>query len=156
MEYLPNDPNENEPKNLEKTEKKLKEFREYLVDKGVVLSFVKGILAKLNYFKVLLSLKYSENKPKNPIKSMREFFGKYHDTKWDEIEALKEEIIVLNQENPKLMEKVLLLEQELEYEKRQYRLKNIYKAFEIEKGVKKGSLLFQQLIYRLNSFPLFH
>lgn len=44
MEYLPNDPNENEPKNLEKTEKKLKEFREYLVDKGVVLSFVKGIL----------------------------------------------------------------------------------------------------------------
>ena len=66
---------------------------------------------------------------------MREFFGKYHDTKWDEIEALKEEIIILNQENPKLMEKVLLLEEELEYEKRQYRLKNIYKAFEIEKGV---------------------
>jgi len=66
---------------------------------------------------------------------MREFFGKYHDTRWDEIEALKEEIIVLNQENPKLMEKVLLLEQELEYEKRQYRLKSIYRAFEIEKGV---------------------
>lgn len=83
----------------------------------------------------MLSLKYSENRPKNPIKSMREFFGKYHDTKWDEIEALKEEIIILNQENPKLMEKVLLLEQELEYEKRQYRLKSIYKAFEIEKGV---------------------
>jgi hypothetical protein len=80
-------------------------------------------------------LKYSDNRPKNPIKSMREFFGKYHDTKWDEIEALKEEIIILNQENPKLMEKVLLLEEELEYEKRQYRLKNIYKAFEIEKGV---------------------
>lgn len=42
MDYLPNDPNEHEPKTLEKAEKKLKEFREYLVDKGVVLSFVKG------------------------------------------------------------------------------------------------------------------
>ncbi len=71
---------------------------------------------------------------------MREFFGKYQDTKWDEIEALKEEIIILNQENPKLMEKVLLLEQELEYEKRQYRLKSIYKGFEIEKGVNKNFL----------------
>ena len=79
---------------------------------------------------------------------MREFFGKYHDNKWDEIEALKEEIIVLNQENPKLMEKVLLLEQELEYEKRQYRLKNIYKAFEIEKGVNK-SFIYKHLLYNL-------
>ena len=51
MEYLPNDPNEFEPKNLEKSEKKLKEFREYLVDKGVVLSFVKGkIKYKLNLY----------------------------------------------------------------------------------------------------------
>jgi len=85
---------------------------------------------------------------------MREFFGKYHDTKWDEIEALKEEIIVLNQENPKLMEKVLLLEQELEYEKRQYRLKSIYQAFEIEKGVNK---YFNKTINRLNflKFDLF-
>lgn len=43
MEYLPNDPIENEIKNSEKSDKKLKEFREYLVDKGIVLSFVKGI-----------------------------------------------------------------------------------------------------------------
>ena len=58
MEYLPDDPNEEDPKVKEKTEKKLKEFREYIVDKGVVLMFVK----------VLLSLKYAENKPRNPIK----------------------------------------------------------------------------------------
>jgi hypothetical protein len=43
MEYLPNDPNETEIKNIEKTEKKLRDFRQYIVDKGVVLSFVKGI-----------------------------------------------------------------------------------------------------------------
>ena len=59
-----------------KQKKKLKEFKQYIVDKGVVLLFVK----------VLLSLKYSEEKPKNPIKVMREFFGntKIQDgMKWD-------------------------------------------------------------------------
>ena len=50
MEYLPDDPKEEDPKTKEKTEKKLKEFREYIVDKRVVLMFVK----------VLLSLKYAE------------------------------------------------------------------------------------------------
>jgi hypothetical protein len=44
MEYLPTDPNDTETKNIQKTEKKLREFREYIVDKGVVLSFVKGLL----------------------------------------------------------------------------------------------------------------
>lgn len=47
MEYLPKDPSEGDIKNIERTEKKLKEFREYLVDKGVVLSFVKGIFFDL-------------------------------------------------------------------------------------------------------------
>ena len=37
MEYLPEDPNETDIKNKEKTEKRLKEFREYIVDKGIVL-----------------------------------------------------------------------------------------------------------------------
>ena len=42
MEYLPNDPYELEIKNIKQNEKKLKEFREFLVDKGIVLAFVKG------------------------------------------------------------------------------------------------------------------
>ncbi len=42
LEYLPDDANECELKNKEKTEKKLKEFRQYIVDKGVVLAFTKG------------------------------------------------------------------------------------------------------------------
>ena len=49
MEYLPKDPSEGDIKNIEKTEKKLKEFREYIVDKGVVLSFVKGNLFNLSH-----------------------------------------------------------------------------------------------------------
>jgi hypothetical protein len=42
MEYLPNDPHENEIKTIEQNEKKLRDFREYLVDKGIVMAFVKG------------------------------------------------------------------------------------------------------------------
>lgn len=42
LEYLPDDANECELKNKEKTEKKLREFRQYIVDKGVVLAFTKG------------------------------------------------------------------------------------------------------------------
>lgn len=80
-------------------------------------------------------MKYTENKPKNPIKAIREFFGKYHDPQWDEMEALKEEIIILNQENPKLIEKVLLLEDELENAKRNERLKNLFKSYELDKNV---------------------
>lgn len=125
MEYLPSDPNETEITNQEKSEKKLRDFREYLVDKGVVLSFVK----------VLLSLKYAENKPKNPIKSIREFFGKYHDPQWDEMEALKEEIIILNQENPRLLEKVLFLEEEVEKAKLGYRIKTLFNSYELDKNV---------------------
>ena len=53
MEYLPEDINELE-------EKKLKEFREYIL---VVLLFVKTLL-----------IKYSEQTPNNPIKVIRDFF----------------------------------------------------------------------------------
>jgi hypothetical protein len=125
MEYLPQDPSDKELKTIEKSDKKMKEFREFIVDKGIVLAFVK----------VLLSLKYSENKPKNPIKAIREFFGKYKDPRWDEMDVLKEEIVLLNQENPKLFEKVQSLEEELETLKKTKRTKNLFKAYELDKNV---------------------
>ncbi len=87
-------------------------------------------------------MKYSENKPKNPIKAIREFFGKYHDPKWEEMEVLKEEIIILNQENPKLLEKVMQIEQDLESVKRYKRFRNLFKAYELDKNV----------FYKLNTF----
>ena len=124
MEYLPIDPNELEVKKKEKTEKKLKQFREYIVEKGVVLAFVK----------VLLSLKYAEQKPKNPIKAIREFFGKYRDPRWDEMDALKEKIIVFNNENAKLLEQALQLEDELKNKKRDKRLVNLWNSFELDKN----------------------
>ena len=124
MEYLPDDPNEEDPKTKEKTEKKLKEFREYIVDKGVVLMFVK----------VLLSLKYAEKKPRNPIKVIRDYFGKYHDPRWDEMSALKEKIILFNNENAKLLEQAMKLEDELRTLKRTNRIDKLFDSFELDKN----------------------
>ena len=124
MEYLPDDPNEEHPKTKEKTEKKLKEFREYIVDKGVVLMFVK----------VLLSLKYAEKKPRNPIKVIRDYFGKYHDPRWDEMSALKEKIILFNNENAKLLEEAMKLEDELKNLKRTKRIDKLFDTFELDKN----------------------
>ena len=124
MEYLPDNPNEEDPKTKEKTEKKLKEFREYIVDKGVVLLFVK----------VLLSLKYAEQKPKNPIKIIRDYFGKYHDPRWDEMSALKEKIILFNNENAKLLEQSMKLEDELKNLQRTKRLDKLFNSFELDKN----------------------
>ena len=124
MEYLPDDPNEEDQKTKEKTEKRLKEFREYIVDKGVVLMFVK----------VLLSLKYAENKPRNPIKLVRDYFGKYHDPRWDEMSALKEKIILFNNENAKLLEEAMKLEDELKILKRSKRIDKIFNTFELDKN----------------------
>ena len=124
MEYLPDDPKEEDPKTKEKTEKKLKEFREYIVDKGVVLMFVK----------VLLSLKYAEKKPRNPIKVIRDYFGKYHDPRWDEMSALKEKIILFNNENAKLLEEAMKLEDEVKNLKRTKRIDKIFNTFELDKN----------------------
>ena len=124
MEYLPDDPNEEDAKTKEKSEKKLKEFREYIVDKGVVLMFVK----------VLLSLKYAEKKPRNPIKVIRDYFGKYHDPRWDEMSALKEKIILFNNENAKLLEQAMKLEDELRTLKRTKRIDKLFDTFELDKN----------------------
>jgi len=119
-----------------KTEKKLKEFRQYIVDKGVVLLFVK----------VLLSLKYSEQKPKNPIKAMREFFGKYKDPRWDEMGALKEKIILYQNENGKLLEEALKLEDELKTVKREKRLDELYNSIELDKnGLISSKMLIEKM-----------
>ena len=136
MEYLPNDPHEKELIKQQKLEKNLKEFRQYLVDKGVVLAFVK----------VILSLKYSETKPKNPIKAIREFFGKYKDPAWDQFEILKQEILVYKQENPKLLEKVNSLQEELDRTKVSLRMKNTFRLFELDKnGLLSTKVLIEKL-----------
>lgn len=136
MEYLPDDPNDKEIRHKEKVEKKLKEFRQYVVDKGVVLAFTK----------VLLSLKYSEVKPKNPNRAIREFFGNYYDSTIDMQKSLNEEIIVLRNANPKLMEKVLELEEDLIKAKRTYRTKQIFDSFYNSDTTNKNNQISTKLI----------
>ena len=136
MEYLPDDPNEEDPKTKEKTEKKLKEFREYIVDKGVVLMFVK----------VLLSLKYAEKNPKNPIKVIRDYFVKYHEPRLYQMSALKEKIILFNNENAKLLEKAMKLEDELRTLKRTKRIDKLFDSFELDKNGLISSKLIIELL----------
>ena len=136
MEYLPDDPNEEDAKTKEKSEKKLKEFREYIVDKGVVLMFVK----------VLLSLKYAEKKPRNPIKVIRDYFGKYHDPRWDEMSALKEKIILFNNENAKLLEQAMKLEDEVKNLQRTKRIDKIFNTFELDKNGLISTKLIMELL----------
>ena len=136
MEYLPDNANEEDAKTKEKSEKKLKEFREYIVDKGVVLMFVK----------VLLSLKYAEKKPHNPIKVIREYFGKYHDLRWDEMSALKEKIILFNNENAKLLEEAIKLEDEVKNLERTKRIDKIFNTFELDKNGLISTKLIMELL----------
>ena len=86
------------------------------------------------FVKVLLSLKYAENKPRNPIKLVRDYFGKYHDPRWDEMSALKEKIILFNNENVKLLEEAMKLEDELKILKRSKRIDKIFNTFELDKN----------------------
>ena len=65
------------------------------------------------FITVLLGLKYPEKKPCNPIKIVGKYFGKYHDSRWDEMSALKEKIIIFNNENGKLLEEEMKLEEEV-------------------------------------------
>lgn len=136
MDFLPADPNELDAKNKEKQEKKLKEFRQYIVDKGVVLAFVK----------VLLSLKYADKKPKNPIKSIREFFGKYKDPRWEEMGALQDRIVEMQKENAALVEEIVKMEDDLKNKKRTKRLNDLFGLFELDKnGLISSKLLVEKL-----------
>lgn len=141
MEYLPDDPNEKELRYKEKIDKKLKDFRQYIVDKGVVLAFTK----------VLLSLKYSDKRPKNPNRSIREFFGNYIDSTQDMHNSLSEEIIILKNVNPKLMDKVLDLEDELEKEKRKYRIRKVFEGlYTSDQNNKNGQISTKLIIEKLS------
>lgn len=141
MDYLPSDANLNDTIFVAKQEKKLKEFREYLVDKGVVLSMVK----------VLLSLKYSENPPKQPSRAIRDFFGNYRDPSWDGVDSLKHEIVQEKQEflNLKQEKQELLLE--LSEKKRSYLSKQLFRKYE----VKNDTVGTKQIIEKLSKSKKF-
>ena len=141
---------DNEKAKLLKREAKVKKFREYLVDKGVVLAVIKSIIKYFNnilYHLVLLSLKQSDDRPKKPINAIRDFFGHYKDKSWENHEIIREEIFLLKQQTPKLQEKVNALEEKLAIEKNKIRVKKIYEQFEPDKNVITFDITFKG-IYR--------
>ena len=100
------------------------------------------------FVKVLLSLKYAEKKPRNPIKVIRDYFGKYHDPRWDEMSALKEKIILFNNENAKLLEEAMKLEDELKNLKRTKRIDKLFDTFELDKN---GLIKFIESVVEMHS-----
>ena len=98
------------------------------------------------FVKVLLSLKYADKKPRNPIKEIREYFGKYHDPRWEEISALKEKIILFNNENAKLLEKAMKLEDELQNLQRTKRIDKLCDTFELDKNWLISTKLIMELL----------
>ena len=55
------------------------------------------------------------------------------------MDVLKEEIVLLNTENPKLFEKVQALEEELEIFKRNKRYSKLFKSYEVDKNGQLGT-----------------
>lgn len=98
-------------------------------------------------------MKYAETKPKNPNRAIREFFGTYHDPQWEAQAVLNEELIVLRNENPKLMDKVLELEEELAIEKRNFKIRTVYRGYEPDQ--KTGLVSTKQIVEKLSGIKKF-
>lgn len=95
----------------------------------------------------MLSLKYSDTKPKNPNRAIRQFFGKYYDPKIEMQKSLREEILLLETEQMKLRDRVLDLEQSVEVSKKRYKIKKVYSMYELDS--KTGLLSTKVIIEKL-------
>eukprot|EP01017_Pseudomicrothorax_dubius_P021484 TRINITY_DN2313_c0_g1_i4.p1 TRINITY_DN2313_c0_g1~~TRINITY_DN2313_c0_g1_i4.p1 ORF type:complete len:140 (-),score=49.58 TRINITY_DN2313_c0_g1_i4:39-458(-) len=119
---------------LEKrSELKSREFREYLVDKNVVLAMVK----------FLLSLKNSAYRPENPFEVMKEYFGIYKSEAMEEYDALRVACEELEKDNEHLANEIETLrnkiEEARESKRRREELEAQAKAEEEAKKAKKNT-----------------
>ena len=92
---------------------KQKEFREYLVDKNVVLAFVKCKLFFIfinNWLIVLLALRSSNTPPEEPIEILKDYFGSAGNSEWDENSKIRSEVNKLREENKLLEDEIENLE----------------------------------------------
>ncbi len=138
MEYLPKDSNLEVTTYMEKKEEKLREFRQYLVDKQVVLSITKCILPLCypTVTIVILALRNAESKPSDPTTYLQEYFGKYRDPAWDEVDRLKAENKKLAEETvPAIQAKIKDLEKNVQRAKVDQRIRQIFEKLEKDKTV---------------------
>ena len=95
MEYLPEKRRTQKTQVLKK-DKKIGEFREYLADNEVVLSFVKCKWARStqfihDYALVLVALRSQSQYPEDPQAYMLDYFGNERSPLWETMEEMQEE-----------------------------------------------------------------
>ena len=130
-----------------KKQQKLREFREYLADKGVVLSMV-----KCNVYLVLISLRNSDRYPENPAEFIQDYFGQYRDPLWDEVEYMKSEIQSLTSNIEIKLKEIVSLQQEISKSKR---IAHIKETFGMLGPDNNGSVSTKALVQKLSGQPRF-
>jgi len=88
------------------------------------------------FFLVLLALRNAENKPADPTVYLQEYFGKYRDPMWDELDRLREENKKIGEERlPALQKKIKELEAAAKKAKVDARIKGLFLKLEKDKTV---------------------
>jgi len=125
-----------------KKEKKLKEFREYLADNGVVLALVKFIL------------ELKKNPPTNITASelVQNYFGDYRDPMWDEVEDLQNQIELSKTSAQEKESQVALLNQKILKAKREDEVKALFGLLDPEKS---GTLSTRQFVQKMSGVGRF-
>eukprot|EP00743_Colponemidia_sp_Colp-15_P005168 GILK01005562.1.p1 GENE.GILK01005562.1~~GILK01005562.1.p1 ORF type:complete len:203 (-),score=35.73 GILK01005562.1:22-630(-) len=99
--------------------KKMREFRQFLVQSDVVMAFVK----------YLISIREaSPSWPEDPADYLKDFFGQYRDPLWDEIEHLQTENQQLRDSVPPMEADVESLERQIEDLKVTLRIKKAWRT----------------------------
>jgi hypothetical protein len=146
MEHLPEE-DPPVPSLQAKRLQKLREFREYLVQKEVVLALV-----KCTCYSVLLALKKSENPPDNPAQYLQDYFGEYRDPAWDEIDRMKAEVEDMKAREPQLTEEIERMKGEIQRAKRVAIVQKTYRTLDPDNTGVVGT---KQLVAKLSGFGRF-
>ena len=128
-------------------QKKLREFREYLVDKQVVLGLV-----KCNCNAVLLALKKAERPPENPAQYLQDYFGEYRDPAWEEMDRLSAEVEQMRARGPELEAEIEKLKKDIERAQRAAKVHKTYSALDPDNT---NVVSTKQLVAKLSGFGRF-
>ena len=83
----------------------------------------------------LLALRNAEVKPNDPVNYLQDYFGKYRDPAWDEVDQLKAENKESEEKIKELKVKIEELENTLEKERAILRIHEAFLKFEKDKSV---------------------
>ena len=83
----------------------------------------------------LLALRNAELKPNDPVNYLQDYFGKYRDPAWDEVDQLKEDNKRMEETVLNLNAKIQDMEKALEREKAMVRIHEAFLKFDRDKSV---------------------